>query len=165
MKIDKLNKQFLDAIYKENFSRNARFNNRIGFYADSSNVYLTLDSYVLYVVPSVLFFIDLEHTLVKAHCKLDIKRLAAYDKSEYVDAVNTGELYSSCAPNKKSGTRVKIASVDDPSKCFWIDTDFLKMFDEPAFKVSKCYKYQPVLVFENGCFAGFIMPIRVEETK
>ena len=120
---------------------------------DDSTVGITVDGFVMWLIPEVMFIFDKTKLLRKGDT-LNVKSLVKTDG--YFDAKKSDSLL---IHDKKTLATIEGAGVE-----VWVDVKLLKTFDKSAtFKIKS--PISPVLVYECNQLVGFIMPIRQPKTE
>lgn len=135
MKINKINKEFLDLYYKKKL---------IAYEVYENKVYLT-DSYRLFIM-------NVDECVLDLNKFRNVPLLKLCDDANYEKGLITNGLIDS----DKYTIRTLI-NKDNTIKVN-VNDKYLKLFDYPEVKVKD--DHSPVLVYEKGELVGLILPIK-----
>ena len=136
MKINKINKEFLDLYYKKKLIA-------YEFDEEKGKIYLT-DSYRLFVInyEDFIFRFDLfKKASLKGFC----------NDLGYQEGIITNTLY-------KDKYNMRLITGKDNLLNIKVNDKYLELFDDPEVKVIADNK--PVLIYEKGELVGLILPIK-----
>lgn len=136
MKINKINREFLDLYYKKKLIA-------YEFDEEKGKIYLT-DSYRLFVInyEDFIFRFDLfKKASLKGFC----------NDSGYQEGIITNTLY-------KDKYNMRLITGKDNLLNIKVNDKYLELFDDPDVKVIADNK--PVLIYEKGELVGLILPIK-----
>lgn len=113
----------------------------------NENVYLALNSYNIFIIPSENFFIDMNKI---KHRKHNLKELIGEDKGQFAVKTNEQRII-----NKT--TAIKIASDD---KYAWVDTKLLTEYSNNCTYTITDDK-SPVYIYKDDVLEGVVLPIEI----
>lgn len=139
MKINKINKEFLDLYYKKKLIA-CEIDDYYG------KVYLT-DSYRL-------FILNIEDLALKLQLFRTCNLKKLLDDTGYEDGIITNGLVETETSKEKFTIRI----IKNDNITVNVNDKYLKLFDNPKVKIKD--DHSPVLIYENDELVGLILPIK-----
>lgn len=138
MKVNKINKEFLDLIYKKKTIA-------MDFDEKNGKVYLT-DTYKLFVI-------NFEDFIFRFDLFRKASLIGFNDDTNYLKGIITDVIYKDEDKIEK-----RLITSEDGAINIKVNNKYLEYFDKPKVKVLSDDK--PILIYENDKFVGLILPIK-----
>lgn len=116
---------------------------------DNENVLVTMDGFLMVVIPDCLWCLDVQRTREKLK-QFEGKLTYLYDEEGSKPAIRTG---LALVHEKKNLVQIKNEEAE-----VWVDEKLLRYFENPSFKIRSWS--HPVGVYEGERFVGIVMPVR-----
>ena len=121
---------------------------------ENENVLVTMDGFLMVVIPDCLWYLDIQRTREKLTL-FDGKISQLYDEDRSKPASRTGVVF---VQEKKNIVQIKNEEAEA-----WVDEKLLRYFENPTFRI--CSQVHAVGVYEGTRFVGIVMPIRKKEAS
>lgn len=138
MKVNKINKEFLDLIYKKKTIA-------MDFDEENGKIYLT-DTYKLFVI-------NFEDFIFRFDLFRKASLIGFNDDTNYLKGIITDVIYKDEDKIEK-----RLITSEDGAINIKVNNKYLEYFDKPKVKVLSDDK--PILIYENDKFVGLILPIK-----
>ena len=154
----------LTNIYKDLISYRLRGNHIVigdmkGDDDDNRQLYGVSDNiYMCYCIPKDKFLLDVDKAL-DGRNKFNMESFTPEDE-DVEEVARTNKLFDITDSHNKKGYTVELIGNK------YINTKYLKNFENPTFKTDTSKQISPVYVYERGLLAGMVFPVinvKVEE--